>query len=270
MSSAPACNQHFNSRRSANGCRLMNFFRFHKVGLRRSSWHLIPTAIHHNQCEYIIKWQWFMKYYINRQSWLFFIFAITSVILSTKLHECVSATPLSSLAVWIHLFEVPRQSTAVLAEYCKPAGRCCRTWGRRRLSPSPGSPTYLKRAGTQTRQTSGRRSLHAPAPRLTNALRSVPVAVAEHHLTATCWNKKKLPVSAGRAELCCSVTSLHFSIVAQKYHFCTDISWWKCSIPQPSAALTLMEPNPSDNLKLKHWLPNSTKPTTAAIYLTFC
>lgn len=132
-----------------------------------------------------------MKYYINHQSWLFFIFAMTSVILSTKLHECISATPLSSLAVLIHLFEVPRQSTAVLAGYCKPAGRCCRTWGRRRLSPSPGSLTYLKRAGTQTRQTSGRRSLHAPAPRLTNALRSAPVAVAEHHLTATCWNKKK-------------------------------------------------------------------------------
>lgn len=194
MSSAPACNQHFNSRRSANGCRLMNFFRFHKVGLRRSSWHLVPTAIHHNQCEYI---KWFMKHNINRQSWLFFIFAITSVILSTKLHECVSATPLSSLAVWIHLFEVPRQSTAVLAGYCKPAGRCCRTWGRRRLSLSPGSPTYLKRAGTQTRQTSGRRSLHAPPPRLTNALRSVPAAVAEHHLTATCWNKKNSPSQLG-------------------------------------------------------------------------
>lgn len=210
-----------------------------------------------------------MKYYINHQSWLFFIFAMTSIILSTKLHECVSATPLSSLAVLIHLFEVPRQSTAVLAGYCKPAGRCCRTWGRRRLSPSPGSLTYLKRAGTQTRQTSGRRSLHAPAPRLTNALRSAPVAVAEHHLTATCWNKKKLPLSQ-LGELSYTVLLLlHISALWHKNILSAwTLSWWKCSIPQllPSAALTLMEPNPSDNLKLKHWLPNSTKPTTAAIY----
>lgn len=124
-----------------------------------------------------------------------------------------------------HLFEVPQRSMAVLAGYCKPAGRCCRTWGHQHLSLSPVSPKYLKSTGTQTRQTSGR-SLLAPAPHLKTVSRSIVVAVAEHHLTATCWNKKCTPVSAGRA------ISPHFSIVAQKYPLSTDFSWWKYSISQ--------------------------------------
>lgn len=91
-----------------------------------------------------------------------------------------------------HLFEVPQQSMAVLAGYCKPAGRCCHTWGHQHLSLSPVSLKYLKSTGTQTRQTSGR-SLHTPAPRPSNVSRSIRVAVAEHHLTATRWNKKLTP-----------------------------------------------------------------------------
>lgn len=112
-----------------------------------------------------------------------------------------------------HLFEIPQRSTAVLAGYCKPAGRCCRMWGHQHPSLSPVSPKYLKSTGTQTRQTSGR-SL-PPAPRLANVSRSVLVAVAEHLLT--CWNEKLTPVSAGRADMQqhCSVF-LHISALWHK------------------------------------------------------
>lgn len=137
-----------------------------------------------------------------------------------EIHDCAMPCCVN------HLFEVPQRSTAVLAGYCKPAGRCCRMWGHQHLSLSPVSPKYLKSTGTQTRQTSGG-SLHTPAPRLANVSRSVLVAVSEHHLTATGWNKKNPPpVSAGRADLQqhCSVISPHFSTVAQKYQLSTDFS----------------------------------------------
>lgn len=115
-----------------------------------------------------------------------------------------------------HLFEVPQRSTAVLAGYCKPAGRCCHMWGHQHLSLSPVSPKYLKSTGTQTRQTSGR-SLHTPAPRLMNVSRSVLVAVSEHHLTATGWNKKKSPLSQ-LGELICSNTVLLFLHISALWH----------------------------------------------------
>ena len=106
-----------------------------------------------------------------------------------KVNECVCCIG-TSPSILDHLFEVPQRSTAVLAGYCKAAERCCRTWGHQHLSLSPVSPKYLKSTDTQT---SGR-SLHTPAPRLPNVLRSVLVAVAEHHLTAaTGWNKKTQP-----------------------------------------------------------------------------
>lgn len=47
-----------------------------------------------------------------------------------------------------HQSEAPRRSTAVPAGCCTPAGRCCRRWGHRRPSPSPASPTYLRRRDT--------------------------------------------------------------------------------------------------------------------------
>lgn len=190
------------------------------------------------------------------------------------LHECALCNATDISCCVNHLFEVPQRSTAVHPGYCKPAGRCCRTWGHQHLSLSPVSPKYLKSTGTWTRQTSGG-SLHAPKPRLASRMFGEAFLLLSQNITwlQPAGIKKLTLVSAGTADLQqhCSLISPHFSIVVQKYSLSTDFFFFIMEIlhfptSPTSVALTLMEANPSDNLKLKKKklvAKINKKPTTA-------